>query len=308
GEESEQWLGEWFESRKNRDQIVLATKYTTGYPKHGGPEVIKINYQGNHSKSLRLSVEASLKKMKTDYIDLLYLHWWDFSTSIEEVMQSLHRFVLAGKVLYLGVSDTPAWIVSSANRYARDHGLTEFSVYQGRWSAADRDFERDILPMAAAEGMALVPWGVLGQGAFKSAAELAKGDAARSMHAFTDTQRAVAGVLEKVATRKGTLITSVALAYVMHKAPYVFPIVGGRKADHLKGNVEALSLELTPEDIDEIENAVPFDVGFPYTMLFEFHGYQKFRTGMTTSDIPLVKFAGHVDTVTPLQPIKPRKV
>ncbi|KAI9324955.1 NADP-dependent oxidoreductase domain-containing protein [Zopfochytrium polystomum] len=309
GGESEQWLGEWLESRKNRDQIVLATKYSTLVPNNGEPEVVKINFNGNNAKSLRLSVESSLKKLKTDYIDLLYLHWWDFSTSIEEIMQSLHRLVLAGKVLYLGVGETPAWIVSSANRYARDHGLTEFSVYQGRWSAADRHFERDVLPMAAAEGLAVVPWGVFGQNLFKSAAELVEDDAARAAAlSFTDAQRAVAQAVESVAARKGTVGTSVALAYVMHKAPYVFPIVAVRKLERLKDGIAALSLELTPEDIDEIENATPFDIGFPFTMLFEFHGYQKYRTGMTTSDIPLVKFAGHVDTVTPLQPIKPRKV
>ncbi|KAJ1555004.1 hypothetical protein HK405_003468 [Cladochytrium tenue] len=131
--------GKWMAARKNRDQIVLATKYTTCYPKPGGPEKIKINFQGNHAKSLRLSVEASLKKLQTDYIDLLYVHWWDFSTSIETLRRSC------------------TLIVSRANQYARDHGLSEFVVYQGRWSAADRDFERDIIPLAAAEGMALAP-------------------------------------------------------------------------------------------------------------------------------------------------------
>lgn len=97
-------------------KIVLATKYTTGYPSGKGGEKIKTNFQGNHSKSLRHSVDASLKKMQTDYIDLLYLHWWDFSTSVVEVMQSLHHLVQAGKVLYIGVSDTPAWVVSKANQ------------------------------------------------------------------------------------------------------------------------------------------------------------------------------------------------
>ena len=91
----------------------------------------------------------------------------DFTTSIEEVMQSLNHLVQAGKVLYLGISDTPAWVVSKANQYARDHGLRQFSVYQGRWSAADRDFERDIIPMCRDEGMALAPWGALGGGHFK---------------------------------------------------------------------------------------------------------------------------------------------
>lgn len=103
-------------SRGVRDQIVLATKFTTLWPDKKKPLRQKHNYAGNHTKSLRLSVEASLKKLQTDYIDLLYVHWWDFSTSIEELMQSLNQLVLAGKVLYLGISDTPAWVVSKANQ------------------------------------------------------------------------------------------------------------------------------------------------------------------------------------------------
>ena len=101
------------------------------------------------------SAHDSLKKLRTDYIDILYVHWWDYTTSIEEVMDGLHTLVLQGKVLYLGVSDTPAWVVSSANRYARMSGKTPFIIYQGAWSVIDRDFERDILPMAISEGTSL---------------------------------------------------------------------------------------------------------------------------------------------------------
>ena len=104
------------EKRGNRDQIVLATKFTTGFRgANRDKELSQTNFQGNHAKSLRVSVEASLKKLKIDYIDLLYLHWWDFTTSIPEIMQSLNTMVNQGKIIYLGISDTPAWIVSKAN-------------------------------------------------------------------------------------------------------------------------------------------------------------------------------------------------
>lgn len=103
--------------RKNRDEIVLATKFTTTFPDpHKSMPKLRHNYAGNSTKSLRVSLEASLRKLQTDYIDLLYVHWWDFSTGIEELMQSLNQAVQAGKVLYLGVSDTPAWVVSKANQ------------------------------------------------------------------------------------------------------------------------------------------------------------------------------------------------
>ncbi|KAL8650445.1 MAG: hypothetical protein Q9210_003824 [Variospora velana] len=128
-EESETWIGEWTAERKNRDEMVIATKFATGFIAE--PRGIKANFQGNHAKSLKVSLEAGLRKLQMDYVDLLYVHWWDFATSIPELMQSLHHMVAAGKVIYLGISDTPAWIVSKANQYTRDHALTQFSVYQG---------------------------------------------------------------------------------------------------------------------------------------------------------------------------------
>ena len=304
-EESETWVGEWMAARGNRDQMVVATKYTTCYPS-SGKEKILANYQGQHAKSLHLSVEASLKKLQTSYIDLLYIHWWDFTTSIPEVMQSLNHLVQQGKVLYLGISDTPAWIVSKANQYARDHNLRQFSVYQGRWSAADRDFERDIIPMARDDGMALAPWGALGGGQFKTD-EQRKAQEGRKFFPPTEGQLKVSKALEHIAERKGTLLTSVALAYVLHKTPYVYPIVGGRKVEHLKGNIDALSLELTPEEIDEIENAVEFNAGFPNNFLFEFGGQGKYNVSKTSADIAFLKSAVNLDVVEPQKSIKPHQ-
>ncbi|MCJ1399877.1 DNA-directed RNA polymerase [Xylographa trunciseda] len=267
--DSERWLGEWMAVHKNRDQIVLATKYSTNYNVYKGFDgLIQTNYGGNGSKSLRLSLAASLEKLQTDYIDILYVHWWDYTTSIEELMQSLNALVLAGKVLYLGISDTPAWIVSKANQYARDHGLRQFAVYQGKWNAAFRDVERDILPMCAAEGMGIAPWASVGGGNFKAAALRTSAPPGR-YGAPSENELKVSDALEKIAERKSTAITSVALAYVMAKAPYVFPIVGGRKVEHLRGNVEALGLVLEKEDLEEIEKAGTYDAGFPHNMLYD---------------------------------------
>ncbi|KAF2273502.1 aryl-alcohol dehydrogenase-like protein [Westerdykella ornata] len=303
-EESEQWIGEWMASRKNRDQIVLATKFTTCYPDPRNPPRQKTNYAGNHTKSLHVSLEASLKKLQTDYIDLLYVHWWDFTTSVPELMQSLNHLVQQGKVLYLGISDTPAWVVSKANEYARNHGLRGFSVYQGMWSAASRDFERDIIPMARDEGMALAPWGALGGGNFTTKAKREANEKGRSMVPPTESQIKMSERLEEIASKKNTAITSVALAYVMHKAPYVFPIVGGRKVEHLKGNIEALGLQLSDEEIDEIEAASDFEVGFPMNFLFQFGG-GKWSTRNTSSDIGLLKTAGPLDSVPHQAPVRP---
>lgn len=191
--------------------------------------------------------------------------------------------------LLRGVEDLYSRPHSKANEYARNHGLRQFSVYQGRWSAASRDFEREIIPMCKAEGMGLAPWGALGGGKFKTD-EQRKSQEGRKVQA-SEAEVKVSQVLESIANRKDTAITSVALAYVMHKTPYVFPIVGGRKVEHLKGNIKALSLTLSDEDIKEIEEAVPFDTGFPHNFLY--------RPGDTagSQNVWLLNMAGTFDYV-----------
>ncbi|VDB84751.1 unnamed protein product [Peniophora sp. CBMAI 1063] len=271
-ESSERFIGEWMESRGIRDQIVLATKYTASYKVQDPSINVKVNYSGTNAKSLYVSVEESLKKLRTSYIDLLYVHWWDWGTSVEEVMNALHQLVQSRMVLYLGISDTPAWVVSKANTYARLTGKTPFSVYQGRWNVLQRDFEREIIPMARAEGLALCPWGVLAGGKIRTDAEedarRSTGENGRTLMGGrwerNEDERKMAKVLEKIAGEVGAkTIQAVAIAYVMQRTPYVFPIIGGRKVEHLDANLEALNVALSNEQIAAIENVIPFDLGFP---------------------------------------------
>ncbi|KAF8510419.1 Aldo/keto reductase [Hysterangium stoloniferum] len=294
-ETSEAFIGEWAEKRGIRDQLIIATKYSTNYKRADDGVAIKMNYTGNSNKSLHISVEASLKKLRTSYIDILYVHWWAYDTSVEEIMNNLHNLVVAGKVLYLGISDTPAWIVAKANQWAKCHGKTPFSVYQGRWSILDRSFERDILPMARSEGLALAPWGVVGQGHIMTDAEEERrrrtGEKGRAIGGTstswerTPDEVKVCRELEKIAREIGAEhITAVAIAYVMHKSPYVFPIIGGRKIEHLQANMEALDLTLTPAHIKALEDVLPFDLGFPHAIL-----------GDGTTDCYLMTSAGHSD-------------
>jgi len=186
--------------------------------------------------------------------------------------------------------------VAKANQYARDHGLRQFSVYQGRWSAASRDFEREIIPMCRAEGMGIAPWGALGGGNFKDTSDTDKG---RNMGGPSEAHVDVSKVLSSIAKEKKTQITSVALAYVMHKAPYVFPIVGGRKIDHLKGNIEALGLELSDKDMDDIDGATPFDLGFPHNFLTQ----KKNGADITPADVWLTHSFVNGDYVQHPKPI-----
>lgn len=275
-EQSETWIGDWMQARDNRDRMVIATKYTTDYRWYALGKGKATNHVGNNAKSLHLSVRDSLHKLQTDYIDILYVHWWDHVTSIEEVMDSLHMLVQQGKVLYLGISDSPAWVVSAANYYARAHGKTPFSVYQGKWNVMSRDFERDIIPMARHFGMALCPFGVLGSGKFQSRTEIEsrKASGEKLRHVFggdgsqTEIEAKVSDALMQVAEEHGIdSPQSIALAYVRAKAPRVIPLVGGRKVEHLKSNIQALSIKLTPKQIEMLESLVPFDLGFPHNLI-----------------------------------------
>ncbi|CAH0046902.1 unnamed protein product [Clonostachys solani] len=266
--QSEEWVGEWLASRNNRDDIVLATKYSSAYMLHEKRK-LQANYGGNSIKSMKHSLELSLKKLQTTYIDLFYLHWWDYSTSIPEVMHALNDLVVSGKVHYLGVSDTPAWVVSKANQYARSSGLRQFVVYQGNWNAAQRDFERDIIPMCMSEGMGLCPWGVLNAGRFQTEQGFIQRESGHPgrRNKVTDHDRKVSKALEKVATAKNASILDVALAYVRYKAPFVVPLVGGRTVKHIEGNINGLGLELTANALRGIDAAYDFDPGFPHTFL-----------------------------------------
>ncbi|KAI5119363.1 hypothetical protein M0805_008518 [Coniferiporia weirii] len=165
------------------------------------------------------------------------------------------QLVIATKVLYLGISDSPAWVVASANRYATDHGKTPFMIYQGAWNVLERSFERDIIPMACTLGLALAPW--------NKGRTLLDTDWMRN-----DNEKKMCAALEKVAKEVGAgHITAVAIAYLMQKTPYVFPIIGGRKVEHLVGNIEALKISLSDEQIENIESIIPFDPGFPNTFV-----------------------------------------
>ncbi|KDR66512.1 hypothetical protein GALMADRAFT_147749 [Galerina marginata CBS 339.88] len=300
---SEEFIGEWAEGRGIRDQLFIATKYSTNFKARQDAVQQKVMFVGNSAKSLHISVESSLKKLRTTYLDLLYLHWWDWDTSVEEVMKALHTLVLQGKVLYLGVSDTPAWVVAKANQYARDHGLTPFVIYQGAWNVMERSFERDIIPMARSEGMALAPWYVLAGGKIRTDEEEERrrqtGEKGRTTFdptwERTEKEKLVCKALEKVANEVGAKhITSVAIAYLMQKTTYVFPIIGGRKVEHLLSNIEALDISLTDEQIKYLESVVALDLGFPSWFI----GDGTFPSQHLTS-------AAHLDPQPRARPIRP---
>lgn len=273
GGESQELIGEWMEERGVRDQMVIATKYGAGFRKEKlDAEPLQSNFTGASAKSLRLSVRDSLKKLRTDYIDVLYLHWWDYSASVDEVMTRLHALVLAGQVLYLGVSDTPAWLVVKANEYARRNGLTPFSVYQGRWNAAFRDMEAEIIPMCEDQGMGIVSWASLGGGQLAPAARrkaMSEDGEAPKGYGPNSFDVPVSDMIERLANKKGVTFQQVALAYLFHQSTYVFPIVGVQSVEHVHAIPGAVEVKLSEEEIRELHAAANFNPLFPHTFLFD---------------------------------------
>jgi aryl-alcohol dehydrogenase-like predicted oxidoreductase len=224
---SEELVGQWMAARKNRDQIILATKYSQADHKAADTSIKqRVNYLGNSTKSMHLSLAESLTRLQTSYIDIFYVHWWDYETSIEELMNGLHNLVVAGKVLYLGASNTPAWVVARANQWAIDYGKTPFSVYTGCWNVLDRSLEAEVIPMAREFDMAVAPWEVLCGGRLRSDAEeerrratSEKGrDTAGVGWERTEQEKNMVKALEAIANEVGAhSLGAVAIAYLFHK-------------------------------------------------------------------------------------------
>ncbi|KAJ3811850.1 aryl-alcohol dehydrogenase [Lentinula aff. lateritia] len=297
---SEEFIGEWMEQRDIRSQMIIATKYTNIPGRTRGVPLAKqkVNFVGNNLKSMRVSLDISLKRLRTDYVDIFYVHAWDMHTSVEEIMDGLHNLVAAGKILYLGISNAPAWLVVKANDYARSTGKTPFVVYQAPYSILKRDIEREILPMCQHEGIALTLYFVLAAGHIRTTAEeeqrRTSGEQGRQGFFFGSWERTpdevkVCDGLEKLAAEIGVKnISALAIAYVLHKAPYMFPIIGGRKVEHLQSNLEALEISLSKEQMDYLDNLKVFDKGYPLNALGDPSGYPRpVQTIATIDAIPV---------------------
>ncbi|KZV69959.1 Aldo/keto reductase [Peniophora sp. CONT] len=299
--ESEQLIGEWMERKGVRDEMVIATKFSSGFRRHEtnekGEGPLQSNFVGNSAKSLHTSVKHSLKSLKTDYIDILYVHFWDFSTSVEELMRHLHTLITVRQVLYLGICNTPAWVVVKANDYARQHGLTPFSVYQGHWNAAYRDMEAEIIPMCEDQGMAIVPWGALGGGQLMTAAqreEASKDSEARKGYGHDEHHVKVSQALEKIANERGTTLQAVALAYLYQQSTYVFPIVGVQTLKHVEAMNDALRVKLSKEEVAAIHEVSAFVPQFPVSFNYAAE-VRPYSARHTAADVENLRLAAWID-------------
>lgn len=260
---SERYVGEFI--APDRDHWVLATKYTGSQLDPTDP-----NMSGNNRKNMRQAVEASLERLGTDYIDLLWVHAWDYTTRVDEVMRGLDDLVRAGKVLYVGISDTPAWVAAQANTLADLKGWTPFTALQLRYSLIDRTAERDLLPMAREFDLAVTPWSVLAAGVLTGKYNRDNPpDVGRAKDKAAKVERnlEIAEAVIEVADEIGCTPSQVAISWVQQQNGVVVPLVGARNSKQLAENLGALDVTLTDEQWNRLAEASDFDLGFPHDMI-----------------------------------------
>ncbi|WP_218024347.1 aldo/keto reductase [Nocardia lijiangensis] len=252
-------LGEILDTR--RDRFVLGTKYTLSR------DPADVNAAGNHRKNMTLSLERSLRRLRTDYVDIFWVHIWDRHTPLEETLRALDDAVSAGKVLHLGISDAPAWVVARANTLAQWRDRTAFAGLQVPYNLLNRDAERELLPMAEAFGMSVTAWAPLAAGKLSGATGRRVDPAA-----LTARERAAADAVAEVAevaAELGARPAQVALAWTRHKSRAVLPLVGVSSVEQLTENLAAAQLTLPDEAVRRLEAAAPFERGFPGDFLAE---------------------------------------
>jgi aryl-alcohol dehydrogenase-like predicted oxidoreductase len=268
--QSEVLLGQAVKGR--RDRLVISTKYSlTTSP--GDP-----NASGNHRKNMVRSVEDSLERMKTDYIDLYYLHMWDFRTPADEILRAFDDLVRAGKILYIGLSDTPAWQASRMQAIAELRGWSQFCALQISYSLTERTVEREMIPMAAEMGMGVCPWSPLGGGVLAgkySKADLVPPDmnnlaSRKAINAITgrlsERNLAIAEVVGEIAQKLGKTSAQIAIAWTLVNPAVTSPVLGVRTVAQLKDNLGALEVELSADHlarlnaVSEVPRVFPLDI------------------------------------------------
>jgi aryl-alcohol dehydrogenase-like predicted oxidoreductase len=265
---SERIVGELIAS--DRERFVVATKYSLPDRLTGSDR--NPNGCGNHRKNLMQSLEGSLKRLNTDYIDLFWLHAWDFTTPVEEVMRALDDMIRQGKVMYVGISDTPAWIVSQANMLAQCHGWTPFVALQIEYSLVERTPERELLPMAQALDLAITSWSPLARGVLTGKYNRREKERSHSRgEEIPERNLNIAAVVSQVAQTIGHSPSQVALAWIRAQSSAMIPIIGTRTLSQIEDNLACVEITLPPEQLKQLNEASQIELGFPHDLLNSDH-------------------------------------
>jgi aryl-alcohol dehydrogenase-like predicted oxidoreductase len=277
---SERFLGDFIQ--RDRPSIVLATKYSNAAPGNDP------NAAGNHRKNMMQAVEASLKRLQTDYIDLYWVHIWDGITPVEEVMRGLDDIVRQGKVLYIGISDAPAWWIAQANTLAELQDWTQFIGLQIEYSLIERTVERELIPMAKALNLGVLAWSPLAKGVLSGKYHgegKAKGGrmSYEGMKEYLPREQGATRIIsavKAVSEQVGRSMAQVALAWLRHQTVPVIPILGARKVSQLQDNLGSLDLELSAEQLKSLDGASRIELEFPQS-IYERETVRAIRYGGT---------------------------
>ena len=259
---SEKFIGEFIQA--DRDHFVVATKYTLTERKQDP------NFGGNHRKNLMRSLRGSLERLQTDYIDVLYLHMWDFTTPVEEVLLAMRDLIASGQVHHFAFSDTPAWVVSNAIAKAEAYGWPRPVALQVPYSLMDRAVERAELPMAQTYGLSALVWGTL-EGGVLTGKYNQPSDEPKRYGEASEKEQQIAEVVVGLARELGRSPAQVALGWVRQHSPHIIPIVGARKEAHMRDNLGCLGFTLSDEQRKQLTDASPLQMGFPYSFLASDH-------------------------------------
>ncbi len=254
---SEKIIGDYM-SNHDRDYFVLATKYTLK------DNVTNPNASGNNRKNMMRSVEESLKRLKTDFIDVLYLHIWDDITPIDEVLRAMDDLIKQGKITYAAISDTPAWVVAKGNTLAELMGWSQFIALQVEYSLLARTAERELIPMAKHFGMTVTPWAPLAGGALTG--KYLKGDKGRikpESKRLDARAEGITKVVMEIAAELGVSESHVALNWTRQQGFSCIPIVGATKVDQLIDNLKAVDVTLSADQVKRLSDASAIELGFP---------------------------------------------
>lgn len=262
---SERLVGECL--KRERDQFVVATKYTLRLTTGNAHNA---NLGGNSRKSMVRSVENSLKRLDTGYIDLLYLHMWDFTTPVDEVLQGVNHLIASGKVLYFAFSDTPAWVVSYALARAEDYGWPRPVALQVPYSLLDRGVERAELPMARTHDLAIVPWGLL-DGGVLTGKYSQPADGPRRESSVSARELAAGEAVAAIARETGRTPAQVAINWVRQQPGNIIPILGARSVAQVQENLACLEFRLSEEQMERLNAIAEFKPGFPNSFLHSDH-------------------------------------
>jgi len=261
---SEKLVGECIAG--DRERLVVATKYSLSM-KAGDP-----NSSGNHRKNMVQSLEASLKRLNTAYIDLFWLHAWDFTTPLDEVMRALDDLVRAGKVLYVGISDTPAWVISQANILAELRGWTPFVAIQIPYNLLERDIEREFLPMARALDLGVTVWRPLAGGLLSgkyTGGQTSNEPVREKIPQLNAKQIAIALEVQHIAAELERKPSHIALNWLRQQNSRIIPIIGARRAEQFVDNMQCLEFELSTEQLARLDEVSRIELGFPHDFLIE---------------------------------------